>query len=904
MAWQAGGYAIGVDLGTSNIVAVLRWPDGRTRPLLFDGQPIMPAGVYLDEQGRLHVGRDAARLAQTDPGRYEPNPKRRVDEPAVLLGDHEVPTVDLLGALLRAVAQAAVEAVGFLPPAVLTYPASWGVRRRGVLATAVSRAGWPPADPTTTPSGAAGALGGTVLVPEPVAAARYFADVLRRPVPVGSAIAVYDFGGGTLDIALVRNEGVDQTGRARFAVIGSGGLAELGGLDLDAAIVEHLGTLIAATDPQARQRLTLPETTTQWRDRRRFWDDVRGAKEMLSRATVAPIAVPGVEQAFHLTRDELERLATPLLHRGVAEAASVIAQAGLVPHQLAGLFLVGGSSRVPLVARLLHAELGIAPTVLEQPELPVAEGSLAELAVLAGSPPAGSAAPPVGVPPSVPAGPHPVSPGGVPQVPPGGPSSLAAAGPGWSGPPAPPPAPPAAGLRGLVRRRSVWIGAGATLALVGVVAAAVLYFTRGGYADIAFQPFSEIGSVPTGDQQPTRMSTTLAGDRAYLAYERDDDRLQVVAAEAGSAKVLWQYETSSTADQWVGIYAVRDKGIGILAAASNSRQPRDLIVIDPTSKGRELWKRSVTGNDTIAFYDELVVIADRTAHQLVGLDLRTGKQKWATELPKDSRGEADVSVYRVTTTEMLGGPSNVDSGTRDPYHGDEQRLVRIGADRSVAVIDAKTGKELKSRPNVADRDDYVVAHDGRLYVAPKDGGYRLVSYDLASMGEPTSLYTAPDKEHTAKALAPCGQDRVCLLERKGYEAANTMLVAVSTDKDVKPWRKPTPSAETILSVGEHVSTRTAGSPAKTTIFKPDGGQLLSREGRTVRVDGGNLLHFAENLSDYPDNVSVAGLPVGSGEKPVELGSLKEIRSASCSWNTSVIVCGARAKFVFVRFADA
>ncbi|MGW0431966.1 Hsp70 family protein [Micromonospora sp. NPDC003197] len=885
MAWQAGGYAIGVDLGTSNIVAVLRWPDGRTRPLLFDGQPIMPAGVYLDEQGRLHVGRDAARLAQTDPGRYEPNPKRRVDEPAVLLGDREVPTVDLLGALLRAVAQAAVEAVGFLPPAVLTYPASWGVRRREVLATAVSRAGWPPADPTTTPSGAAGAFGGTVLVPEPVAAARYFADVLRRPVPVGAAIAVYDFGGGTLDIALVRNEGVDRTGRARFAVIGSGGLAELGGLDLDAAIVEHLGALIAATDPQARQRLILPETTAQWRDRRRFWDDVRGAKEMLSRATVAPIAVPGVEQALHLTRDELERLGTPLLRRGVAEAASVITQAGLVPHQLAGLFLVGGSSRVPLVARLLHAELGVAPTVLEQPELPVAEGSLAELAVLAGSPPAGVGAPRVGVPPSAPAGVPPVSPGGVPPVPPSA-------------------APPASGLRGLVRRRSVWIGAGAALALVGVVAAAVLYFTRNSYAEIAFQPFSEIGAVQTGDEQPTRMSTALVGDRAYLAYERDDDRLQVIATEVGSAKELWKYETSSTANQWVGIYAVRDKGIGILAAESSDKKPRDLIVIDPTSKGRELWKRSVTGNDSIFFYEEVVVIADRTTHQLVGLNLRTGKQTWATDLPKDSRGESDVSVYRVTTTEMLGGPSHAAAGTHDPYHGDEQRLVQIGGDRQVTVIDAKSGAKLKSRPNVADVDDYVVAHDGRLFVAPKDGGYRLVSYDLASMGEPTSLYTAPNKEHTAKALVACGQDRVCLLERKGYEAANTELVAVSADKDVQPWRKPAPSAETILSVGEHIITRTAGLPVKTTVFKPDGGQLLSREGRSVRVDGGNLLHFAENLSDYPDNVTVAGLPVGSGDKPIELGQLTEVRSSSCSWNTSVIVCGAKAKFVFVRFADA
>jgi len=99
------GYALGVDLGTSHTVAVLRWPDGRTRPLLHDGAPLLPSGVYLDESGRLHVGHDAQRLARLDPARFEPNPKRRIDEAAVWLGDRAVPVADLLAALLAAVAE-------------------------------------------------------------------------------------------------------------------------------------------------------------------------------------------------------------------------------------------------------------------------------------------------------------------------------------------------------------------------------------------------------------------------------------------------------------------------------------------------------------------------------------------------------------------------------------------------------------------------------------------------------------------------------------------------------------------------------------------------------------------------------------------------------------------------------
>ena len=356
------GWVLGVDLGTSHTVAMLRRPDGRTRPLLFDGRPLLPSAAYLDTTGRLHVGRDAVRLGLAEPGRFEPNPKRHVDAESVLLAGADVPTADLLAALLGAVAREAVAATGFLPEAVLTYPAAWGSRRREVLTTALARAGWPPA---------------TRLLPEPVAAARYFVDVLRRPVPVGGTLAVFDFGGGTLDIAVVRNEGP-----AGFTVAASGGLDDLGGLDLDAALIDHLGTDLRASEPTAWAALTDPTTLAQWRARRQFWDDVRGAKEMLSRTAVAPVAVPGVERAAHLTRDEFETVAGPLLRRAVTEAGAVIRAAGVAPSELAGLFLVGGSSRVPLVARLLHGELGIAPTVLEQPELPVAEG--ATIAVVSG----------------------------------------------------------------------------------------------------------------------------------------------------------------------------------------------------------------------------------------------------------------------------------------------------------------------------------------------------------------------------------------------------------------------------------------------------------------------------------------------------------------------------------------
>lgn len=101
---MALGHRLGIDFGTTNTVAMLTRPDGRTRPLLFDESPVLPSAVFLRADGELDVGRDAARAALADPARYEPNPKRRVHEGTLLLGSTEVPVVDAIAAVFRRVA--------------------------------------------------------------------------------------------------------------------------------------------------------------------------------------------------------------------------------------------------------------------------------------------------------------------------------------------------------------------------------------------------------------------------------------------------------------------------------------------------------------------------------------------------------------------------------------------------------------------------------------------------------------------------------------------------------------------------------------------------------------------------------------------------------------------------------
>ncbi|MBO0871694.1 MAG: Hsp70 family protein, partial [Micromonosporaceae bacterium] len=348
------GLRLGIDVGTSNTVAMLQRPDGSVRPLLFDGSPLLPSAVYPDEHGEVQVGRAALRAARLDPARLEPNPKRRVDEGAVLLGERPWPVHQLLGALLRRVRGEAVRIAGSAPSSlVLTVPASWAAPRRSVLADAAREAGMPEPE----------------LVPEPVAAAAHFAGTLDRPAVDGECLVVYDLGAGTFDVAAVAREA------GGYRVLAADGLTDLGGLDLDQLVVDHVGRLVASHDAALWQRLTQPADGL-WRRRfRDLWDECRAAKEALSSTSSTMVLVPGWDREVLVTRTEFERAASGLLARTVQLTESVMDVAGVDRHRLTVL-LVGGGTRVPLVATLLHRALHLPPVVLDQPELVVAEGAL------------------------------------------------------------------------------------------------------------------------------------------------------------------------------------------------------------------------------------------------------------------------------------------------------------------------------------------------------------------------------------------------------------------------------------------------------------------------------------------------------------------------------------------------
>ncbi|ROP39913.1 type VII secretion-associated protein [Saccharothrix texasensis] len=344
---------VAVDFGTSSTCVAMSLHGREPQVVVVDGQPIVPSAVFAAADGTLFVGQEAERQAAVDPSRYEPHPKRRVDEGELLLGSSVLPVVDVVRAVLtRAVDEARHVAGGArVDLLVLTHPADWGAIRTRVLLQA------------------ARGLGQELrLVPEPVAAAVFHSA--SHAIPDGAALAVLDLGGGTVDASVVARQG------GAFRVLATKGDPGFGGADVDQALLEHIGSLVSPGDPDAWRQLVEGRELSDRRKRRVLRQDVRGAKETLSRHAYTDVPMPPPFPDAHVTRTDLERLISAPLTRAAALVVTAVRDAGLDPRGLAGVFLVGGSSRIPLVARLVLEQSGVVPTSIDQPETVVARGAL------------------------------------------------------------------------------------------------------------------------------------------------------------------------------------------------------------------------------------------------------------------------------------------------------------------------------------------------------------------------------------------------------------------------------------------------------------------------------------------------------------------------------------------------
>jgi molecular chaperone HscA len=364
--------AVGIDLGTTNsLVATVRSGEAQTLPDN-NGEHLLPSVVrYLDDA--VEVGSLAVQHAISDPMNTIVSVKRfmgRGISDLRLLGnklpytfvdeDKAVPRIHTLGGdvsatevsaeILKELKRRAVKTLGDeLQGVVITVPAYFDEAQRQATKDAASLAG----------------LNVLRLLNEPTAAAvAYGLDSGQEGI-----IAVYDLGGGTFDISILRlNHGV-------FEVLATGGDSALGGDDFDHAIAEWILQQAGYSDN--------PEPSLV----RQLMRAARSAKENLTGQTETEIVIDAEDIHWQgmLSRDQMNTLIEPMIRKTLMSCRRALRDADIDNHDIMEVVMVGGSTRVPQVRDMVGQFFECEPLVSIDPDKVVAIGAALQADVLVGN---------------------------------------------------------------------------------------------------------------------------------------------------------------------------------------------------------------------------------------------------------------------------------------------------------------------------------------------------------------------------------------------------------------------------------------------------------------------------------------------------------------------------------------
>jgi len=370
------GHIVGIDLGTTNsLVAFMDLTGPRIIPGA-DNDKLVPSVVSVPPKGEVVVGNPARELLLTQPERTVYSVKRLMgrglddvqDELKLFpfriapgsesvihlkLGDRTYTPPEISAFVLRQLKQNAETYFGApVPKAVITVPAYFNDAQRQA----------------TKDAGRIAGLEVLRLVNEPTAASLAYGLDKRK----NGIVAVYDFGGGTFDISILKlQDGI-------FEVLATNGDTHLGGDDIDNLLL----------------KIALEDVASEWHED--LWRDNEGvqrlrraviqAKERLSFVPVTNIELEyrGKKYQREIHRDLFDKLITPIIERTLVPCRECIKDAGVSIEQIDEVVMVGGSTRIPLVLSAVENLFRAKPHTELNPDEVVALGAAVQAAILSG----------------------------------------------------------------------------------------------------------------------------------------------------------------------------------------------------------------------------------------------------------------------------------------------------------------------------------------------------------------------------------------------------------------------------------------------------------------------------------------------------------------------------------------
>jgi molecular chaperone DnaK len=356
MASGRNPIAIGIDLGTTFSVICALDEQGRPRTLAnAEGEPTTPSAVFF-EGSHVVVGKEALKALATDGDQVALCAKRDLGQRFYHrpLGGRYYPPEALQAFILNKLRVDAQRQVGPFRHAVVTVPAYFDEVRRKATMDAAYLAGLELLDILNEPTAAAVAFG-------------YQEGFLGLDGNEGRGrtrnVLVYDLGGGTFDVTVM------AIGGRQFTALATDGDVRLGGHDWDERLVA-----LAAEAFFEKYGVDPREDATA---HGRLWRECEDAKRTLSARQKTTIAFDYRGQGLRLevTRQQLEELTADLLERTLFTTQRTLEAAGLTWDQIDRVLLVGGSTRMPAVARKLKELSGKEPDQSVSPDEAVAQGA-------------------------------------------------------------------------------------------------------------------------------------------------------------------------------------------------------------------------------------------------------------------------------------------------------------------------------------------------------------------------------------------------------------------------------------------------------------------------------------------------------------------------------------------------